>query len=375
MNASVKSKTTATEPATHSKIESLLVDAWYKKSGWLWLLFPFSIIFYCLTFFRRVWLSRSRKKNHFSVPVVVVGNISVGGTGKTPLIISLCEALKAKGYRPGVISRGYGSSAPYYPFAVTAKSVVEESGDEPLLIAQATGCPVVIDRNRCAAAEKMIERGDVDVILSDDGLQHYQLPRDIEIIVTDATRGFGNQLVLPAGPLREPMSRLSQSDFIIATCNATNNDQKESYSSVSNHFDTQRNFFEMRIVPDHWCRLTSTEKKVSLNSELFSERDIHAVAGIGNPQRFFSTLDELDLNYQQHVFPDHHRYIANDFQRFDENDTLVMTEKDAVKIRQLSPVLTSAQLDHCWYLSISAQLNDEFYQRFFEKLRNVIEKQ
>ena len=176
-----------------------------------------------LSFIRRLYLkSWLVKKNHFPVPVVVIGNISVGGTGKTPLIIALCQHLKKQGYRPGVISRGYGSSAPYYPFIVNEKSSVDESGDEPLMIAVATRCPVVIDRNRCSAAKKIVEECNVNIVLSDDGLQHYRLARDVEIIVVDSVRGFGNGLLLPAGPLRENVSRLKTVNFVIENNNDLN---------------------------------------------------------------------------------------------------------------------------------------------------------
>ncbi|MGH1470106.1 MAG: tetraacyldisaccharide 4'-kinase [Cellvibrionaceae bacterium] len=350
--------------ASSSSTNNCLVDAWYQKKWWLWLLTPLSLLFYTLSLIRRLLLRNPlTKKTQLTVPVIVVGNISVGGTGKTPLIIALCDYLKQQGFSPGVISRGYGSSAPYYPFVVTDKTSVNESGDEPLMIAIATQCPVVIDRDRCSAAKKIIEQCHVDVILSDDGLQHYRLPRDIEIVVVDSTRGFGNGLLLPAGPLRETKHRLKTVDFVISNENSTaSNTEGPSQSSIGNNISV------MRIVPEYWCHLDSAQRKVSIESQLFCDEEVNAVSGIGNPQRFYSTLEMLGIKYQPKTFPDHHQYTSKDLIFDDKQSIVVMTEKDAVKARRVIPESNNIY----WYLAVTAKLSPMFLMKLLEKLNHVI---
>ncbi|MGI1678108.1 MAG: tetraacyldisaccharide 4'-kinase [Cellvibrionaceae bacterium] len=349
--------------ASTSSASNRLIDAWYQKRWWLWLLSPLSLLFYLLTTARRLFLlSPLVKKNQFSVPIIVVGNISVGGTGKTPLIIALCEHLKKQGYRPGVISRGYGSAAPCYPFVVDQESSVEESGDEPLMIAIATQCPVVIDRNRCAAAKKIIETCDVNIVLSDDGLQHYRLARDIEIVVVDGARGFGNGLVLPAGPLRETANRLKRVDFVVA-----NQSSVIPCNIDSRQLSAENKFTAMKIIPEYWCHLNASHRKISISSDLFSGENVHAVSGIGNPKRFYSTLDTLGINYQPHSFPDHHQYINDDFRFDDDNKPILMTEKDAVKVRGI----ISDSKNNYWYLAVKAELDLSFLSQLQENLSHL----
>ncbi len=359
MNSSQPNSKTASLLSSQSlSISDRLVEAWYQRRWWLWLLTPLSLLFYALSSIRRFYLkSRLVKKHHLSVPVIVVGNISVGGTGKTPLIVALCKHLKKQGYRPGVISRGYGSSAPYYPFVVNEKSSAEESGDEPLMIAVATRCPVVIDRDRCSAAKKIIEDCHVNVILSDDGLQHYRLQRDIEIIVVDQTRGFGNGFLLPAGPLRESISRLNTADFVIE------NNNSESNGGDLNNSVTPQHYSSMEIRPKRWVNLDSSAREIPIDSDLFSGKKVHAIAGIGNPQRFYSTLDMLKIDYMPHSFQDHHQYITEDISFDDANKTVVMTEKDAVKIKNILP-----ENHNYWYLSVESILDPDFLNRLFDKL-------
>ncbi|MDX2349092.1 MAG: tetraacyldisaccharide 4'-kinase, partial [Porticoccus sp.] len=194
-------------------ISSSLEQAWYRHNSWALLFLPFSWLFRGVAATRRYYHQKVAPSPSLNVPVIVVGNITVGGTGKTPLLLALVAHFKQQGYRPGVISRGYGGNASEYPLRVTTESAAAEVGDEPLLLASA--CPVVVDPDRYRAAQFLLEQTDCDLILSDDGLQHYRLPRDIEIVVVDGGRGFGNGHCLPAGPLREPVSRLTQADFVL----------------------------------------------------------------------------------------------------------------------------------------------------------------
>ncbi|MEH6529557.1 MAG: tetraacyldisaccharide 4'-kinase, partial [Porticoccus sp.] len=258
-------------------ISNFLEQAWYRHSSWALLLIPLSWLFRAVVTVRRYYQQKVKPNPSLSVPVIVVGNISVGGTGKTPLLLALVSHLKEQGYRPGVISRGYGGSASGYPILVGTESIASEVGDEPLLLASV--CPVVVDPDRYRAAKSLLEQTDCDLILSDDGLQHYRLPRDIEIAVVDGDRGFGNGQCLPAGPLREPVSRLQCLDFILTNVHGSNASAEGSF------------FF--RVEPIQLRHLVSGKRCSPSPSSLEqwsggnnSSNKVHGVAGIGNPQRF-----------------------------------------------------------------------------------------
>ncbi|MDA3921507.1 MAG: tetraacyldisaccharide 4'-kinase [Salinisphaera sp.] len=256
--------------------------------------------------YRRGWLASQR----VAVPVLVIGNISVGGSGKTPLTMAVVARLQARGRRPAVISRGYGGRAPAYPLAVRADTPVEESGDEPLLLARRTGVPVVVDPDRCRAASLAIERYQADVLIADDGLQHYRLQRDAEIAVRDGARGYGNGWLLPAGPLREPLSRLANIDL-------------ECVQGVDDDF---------WLVPADARELISEHSRAL---EAFSGQTVHAIAGIGHPARFFDMLRGAGLTVLEHPMPDHHVYTAAELS-FDDACPVLMTEKDAVKCQTIA---------------------------------------
>lgn len=315
---------------------------WYQSKWAGWLLSPLALLFYFISRSKRQAFIKHPPKA-LAVPVIVVGNISVGGTGKTPLLIALIELLKQQGYTPGVVSRGYGGKADSYPYSLNEKSTASEAGDEPLLIYQRCACPVVVDPNRLQAAEYLLAHSDVDIILSDDGLQHYALPRTIEIAVIDGKRGLGNRLCLPAGPLRETAARLQSVDFVLL--------------NGESHFVFTPEQQQFSITAQAVQPLHSTNTK-SMG------KTVHAVAGIGNPQRFFATLDSLGYAYTQHIFDDHYAFKADDLQ-FGDDTPVLMTEKDAVKCRQFK------ELDNHWYLPVQAELPPAFVNAFLQQLQQI----
>ncbi|UTF60917.1 tetraacyldisaccharide 4'-kinase [Gilvimarinus sp. DA14] len=299
--------------------ETRWLTAWYEGKRWVYWLLPLAGLFYLVSKARRWWLERFCQ-TRLPVPVIIVGNLSVGGTGKTPVIIALVKYLQQRGYTVGVVSRGYGSQAPEYPYVISAASTAQQAGDEPLSIWRATHCAVCIDANRVAAAQTLVRSG-CDLILADDGLQHYRLGRDIEIAVLDAARGMGNGFCLPVGPLRESASRLRQVDFVI-----TNQTQLQGDTAPVLPAEVQS--FNMRLQPLHWYRVADLQP-LPLET-IPAGSAVHAVAGIGNPQRFFDTLTRLGLRPECHIYRDHHQFTPANF-TFKAPLPIVMTSKDAVK--------------------------------------------
>lgn len=287
----------------------------------------------------------------FPFPVIVVGNITVGGTGKTPLVIRLVQLLKLAGYRPGIVSRGYGGKAMQYPLRVTADTRAHEAGDEALVLFRNCQCPVVVDPDRPGAVEQMLQT-DCDIIVSDDGLQHYALGRDIEIVVIDGEREFGNGLCLPAGPLREPLKRLRDADLVVRT------------GSSSHGHD-----WSVSIEPQ--CFVNVFDADMSTNVQAFKNRKVHAVAAIGNPSRFYKTIADLGMDYVPHSFRDHHDYSENDLV-FDDSLPVIMTEKDAVKYEQAGSGLPDDARQRYWYLKISPRIENE--DGFRKTLRLLLEE-
>ncbi|MFT4998456.1 MAG: tetraacyldisaccharide 4'-kinase [Flavobacteriales bacterium] len=316
---------------------SFIEDSWYRDSGWTKLLNPLSLVYGRVAKKRRdTFLSKQADLWQPPVPVVVVGNISVGGTGKTPVTLALIEYFKSLGYKPGVISRGYGGKAPSYPYEVLSASSAAHSGDEPLLIKQRTNCCVVVDPDRVAAAKYLLSVADCDLIISDDGLQHYALLRHIELAVVDGERGLGNGRLLPAGPLRESAQRLNEVDFVLV-----NGGQWSYPAGETNRF---------RLIASRFINVKTGDTK-TVNQ--WAGASCHAVAGIGNPQRFFNTLAELKITIKtQKALPDHHKITEHELIFNDELPVLV-TEKDAVKCRDFAN-------DKLWYLSVDAQLPAKF---------------
>lgn len=307
----------------------------------LWFLLPLSALFCLLSRLKR-WITRPQR---LAVPVVVVGNITVGGAGKTPLTLWLAQQLRAHGRRPGIVSRGYGGSAEA-PRPVISDSVPAEVGDEPLLLARRSGVPVWVGRDRAAAGQALlVAHPDVDVLLCDDGLQHYRLARDVELAVFDG-RGAGNGYLLPAGPLRESLARLRQVDAVI--CNGPEDPRLPG--------DVRR--FAMHLRPADFYRLDQPGQTCQAGQ--LAGRRLHALAGIGDPGRFFRTLEELGLSFFRHPFADHHAYTAEDL-AFAADGVLLMTEKDAVKCAPLVPGET-------WVLPVEAELSPALVELILEKI-------
>jgi tetraacyldisaccharide 4'-kinase len=333
---------------------SFLEKAWHKKAGWLILLWPVSLLFQALSKIRRSLQQPKQRPASLRTPLIVIGNISLGGTGKTPLLITLTQILKEKGFKPGIISRGYGGEAPSYPLAVSSDSDVRESGDEAFLIAEKTDCPVYVDPDRCAALEALLQDEDVDVVLSDDGLQHYKLFRDLEIVVVDGQRLFSNNMCLPAGPLRESVSRLSEVKHIVVN------------GEPAREIAELQSATRMQLEPRFLVNLVTSEKRPFAGAPFNMGNTLQGVSALGNPQRFYTLLERLPYQLQTFSFPDHHDFSAADFEQagIDEHQPVVMTEKDAVKCRQFAK-------NNFWYLSVEVQLESQFVERLIEDIRKV----
>ncbi|WP_455196765.1 tetraacyldisaccharide 4'-kinase [Kaarinaea lacus] len=311
--------------------------SWYQNIGFITiLLLPLSIIFCAVSLVRRhLYRTGVLQSTRLPVPVIVVGNISVGGTGKTPLVIAIVQHLKANGFNPGVISRGYGGRASQWPQAVTAESDPAMVGDETVLIANRCRCPVSVGPDRVAAARALLDAHQCNIIISDDGMQHYALARDIEIAVIDGSRRLGNGLCLPAGPLRELPGRLQSVDLVV--CNG---------KALDNEFGMELKSYAFHSVNDE-SNLKPTNA--------FEGVEVEAVSAIGNNERFFQHLQDLGIRIKKHAFTDHHRYRQKDL-RFKTNNPILMTEKDAVKCTQF-------MVENAWYLRVDALLENRFYER------------
>jgi tetraacyldisaccharide 4'-kinase len=312
------------------------------------LLWPLSVVYTGFATARYYAYQRGiLKSSQLGVPVIVVGNITVGGTGKTPLVIYLAQLLKDNGYQPGIVSRGYGGNAQNWPRPVTALSDPREVGDEPVLLAHRCACPVMVGPDRVAAARELLitHKAACNVILADDGLQHYPLGRDIEIAVVDYNRGFANGACLPAGPLREPRGRLKQVSFVV-------------------EHGTNRSEHAMTLVGERAVNLMDSSVTCSLTG--FRTTAVHAVAGIGDPSRFFNFLRSRGIRTIDHPFPDHHRFTATDL-AFGDDLTVLMTEKDAVKCKHLAR-------DSVWYIPVQARLDPLLEEQILKRLAQCVSK-
>jgi tetraacyldisaccharide 4'-kinase len=324
-----------------------LVDIWYKDPFiGVWLM-PLGFLFSDFVRFRKfLYRIGVLKQQSLPIPVIVIGNITVGGTGKTPLIIWLAELLKNEGLKPGIISRGYGGQAEVWPQWVAADSTAEQVGDEALLIARQTGCPMAVSPVRADAGRMLLEKSDCNVILSDDGLQHYALNRDIEIAVIDGERRFGNGYCLPAGPLREPRERLQSVDFVVVNGEKSEDDE-----------------FSMQITGDTAVNLATGAQKPL---QEFNSTDCHALAGIGNPDRFFKLLESAGISCKTYSFPDHYKFQAGDI-ALPGFGPVLMTEKDAVKCMAFAD-------DRHWYIPVKAVPETGFSGQLLSLLREKIKR-
>ena len=322
--------------------QGYLIDAWYNKSFWLYLLSPLTFVFSALV----RWRKNSYKKNpskvwNSDVPIVVVGNITMGGTGKTPLVKHIAAELKERGYKPGLVSRGYGGKFSG-TLEVNKETTFKQTGDEAQLLSKLQ-IPFFIDKDRSRAARTLQEKHDCNVIISDDGLQHYKMDRKVEIAVIDGVRRLGNGMAFPAGPLREPKARLKEVDFII-----------------NNGGPTEADEILMTLNPAKFVHLNSGKRYSVDNWPM--HKQVHAVAGVGNPNRFFDLLSRLGFEFDKNPFPDHHKYNKRDLYYLDHLPIL-MTEKDAAKCKHFNN-------SKIWYLSIEAKIESQFIDRLEEKIND-----
>jgi tetraacyldisaccharide 4'-kinase len=324
-----------------------LLNAWYAGHPALALLRPLESLYRRVVRGKRERFLAGRGGIYKApVPVIVVGNITIGGTGKTPLILWMIEHCRRRGLQVGVVSRGYGATAPSLPWRVRADQSASQAGDEPLLIVQRSGVPLMIDPDRSRAVQALLASEPLDLILSDDGLQHYRLARDLELVLVDAARGLGNRRCLPAGPLREPVERLESVDALLY--NGASADRDDGYA--------------FQLKPSALVNLRSGERQAL---DFFpAEQALHAVAGIGNPQRFFNTLEGLHWRPVTHAFADHAVFSAQSL-TFSPALPVVMTEKDAVKCRPFAA-------DDWWYLAVDAVPSDAFVSWFDSQLLRLL---
>ncbi|AMN67671.1 tetraacyldisaccharide 4'-kinase [Psychrobacter sp. P11G5] len=365
-------------------IETAITRAWQRKAAWLWLLLPISWLYGLLTLLRR----QAYKAGLFAsyrapVPIMVIGNITVGGSGKTPLIITLVSYLQQQGIKVGVISRGYGGDSSQMPALVTKDSLPSTVGDEPCLIVNVTAVPMAVCPNREQAITTLLNAyPDLQLIIADDGLQHYALQRDIEWIVVDVARGFGNQQLLPTGFLREPMARLTDAIVIYH--------EKPEVVSALNNNENLAQHLTMQLQPSSLYPLLSDDDIHDLDI-LTSSSDavvpmqgsVHAVSGIGYPQRFFATLRTLGFDVIEHPYPDHYDFSLLELRKYTEHP-IIVTTKDAVKIRtlllaELNKINSikpdelinddiKALVNRLWVLPVTAELSNACYQKLQQQL-------
>lgn len=388
-------------------IETTVTRAWQRQAGWLWLLLPFSWLYGLLMMLRRQAYKTGLFKSYRApIPVMVIGNITVGGSGKTPLIIALVDYLQQYGVKVGVISRGYGGDSSKMPALVSVDSTPNEVGDEPCLIVNMTGAAMAVCPDRQQAITTLLEtHPDLQLIIADDGLQHYALQRDIEWIVVDKARGFGNQQLLPTGFLREPMSRLKNANVVYhekLNGTATHANQKYSHQYIhQNNGQPLSTRLTMQLQPDSLQRLWQPLlPDIEVNSQLLNDSigstdsmvfidkteptkgsQVHAVSGIGYPQRFFNTLSALGFDVISHPYPDHYDFSLAELLQYTQHP-IIVTSKDAVKIKTLLKNELSLEaktkqtlnveykelISRLWVLPVTAVLSDSCYYNLQQHL-------
>lgn len=328
-------------------MQQFVQTQWQKKGAWAWLMSPLGLLV-CMfaglkrLAYRRGWL----KQTPINVPVIVVGNLTVGGSGKSPLVAYIANLLGGNGYRPGIICRGYKGKAVSWPQKVNSGSDPNLVGDESVMLAQQTNYPVMVGPDRVQSARALLGEADCDVIISDDGFQHLKLARDIDIIVIDNTRGLGNRWCLPAGPLREGASTLKVADMLV-------------YHHQSTNQKTTKKRYEMRLRTGEILALNGSPLK---KLDVLKKTTLHAIAGIGHPKRFFNSLREQGFTIIEHAFADHHQYEKNHLE-FNDEYAIITTEKDAIKLAVLKLEKT------IWVLPVQAILGPAFDSDLLAKLK------
>ncbi len=337
------------------KLQKWIERRWYaaKPGGLKWLIILER--FYLNLFNRHQQAYKIGKKtsHHPGVPVIIVGNIHVGGSGKSPLVAALAKHFSGLGYKPGIVSRGYGGKAKYYPQRVTTYSNPKQVGDEPLMLAQQTGLPVAVAPNRAAAADLLVKEEGCDLIIADDGLQHLGLARDLEIVVIDGARGLGNGHCLPVGPLREPINRLNQVDWVI--CQGL-----EATLALPKEIQLKNILQNYQLEFSGWRRGDGYWQK---ENPFVAGQAVNAMAGIGNPQRFFDQLTALNLTVTGYPLADHAQLNQNHLSFYDQKP-LVMTAKDAVKLQEWLN-------ENHWVAEVTAQLSEEFLCQLQEQVADA----
>lgn len=325
----------------------MLSKLWYSKNPIALLLLPFSYLYqFCYKVHKLIYALGIKKIYRSPVPVIVVGNLTVGGTGKTPFVIALANLLSRQGYKPGIISRGYKGKLKTYPKLITEADDPTQTGDEPAFIVKKTSLPLAISPNRAESIDLLTKSNLCDVIISDDGLQHHAIKKDIEIVLVDGERHFGNRFCLPAGPLRESVKRLNDVDFMVL------------------HQSSLLADYSMTLKTQSIYNLCEPGKK--FDYQKYSSVSVHAVAAIGSPNRFFSTLTKLGINFIPHTFKDHHPFRKEDFNFCNDDDLIIMTEKDAIKCKKFAR-------PNFWILPVEACLSDKLVNSLLEKLAALME--
>ena len=329
-----------------SIVEKFINDQYYKRLTWGIIFIPFSYCFFILLSLRKfLYKIKILKCNRVNIPVIIVGNITLGGTGKTPIIVSLANAFRKRKLNIGVIARGYKSKFSHAR-EVFGSSDYLDVGDEPLLIKQKLQCPVYVGVNRYETAKNLLNKyPNTDLILSDDGLQHYGLFRDFEIIVIDGLRYFGNQFLIPAGPLREPLNRLENTDMVIVNNPSLN---KKKFSNVFHVYEKDEQFF------------ISNNEKRDIPCETLKGEQVVAMTGIGNPEKFFKKLEFKKITFIKKIFPDHYEFKQKDFDEF-QDKKIIMTEKDALKCNKIKH-------NNIWVLPLTLSIDTLMVNKILQKV-------
>jgi tetraacyldisaccharide 4'-kinase len=329
-----------------SKIERRMNEIWYEgRQPGAFLQF-LERIYGALFALSQTINKRRMAKDLVAKAIIVVGNINAGGAGKTPMVIKLCELARSCGLNPGIVSRGYGRQSSS-PVRVNAQTNVRDSGDEPFLIFNRTRAAVQVETNREQAARELFNE-DHDLVISDDGLQRTQLPRLLEICLVDQQRGIGNGRRLPAGPLREPVARLESIDFVVEHLPAGDKGMIASGHS-------------MRLLPGNLVALHDSQS-LTVTEAVSRENEVYAIAGISRPKRFFDMIKSLGIKSTNIAFPDHHRFRKSDFEEIPSGSMILMTEKDAVKCRNLP-------LTNAWYIPVEAVLSEALEKALLNKFQ------